>query len=123
MCLSAAIVSPLRSKRAMTSPVSRRSKASGFTRISVRLIRLLFSKVGGYWEADGRFEGLGAGSVRGDPSRLSLDGLVSCRVEGGLELPPAAAAAVARGARGLREPSTRRAVGAAAPTSASQYGQ
>src|SRR5215203_6857837 len=37
MDLRAAIRSPLRSKRAITSPVRARSKASGLTRISVRL--------------------------------------------------------------------------------------
>src|SRR4051812_27336604 len=36
MCLSATIFSPLRSKRAMISPVSPRAKASGLTRIRVR---------------------------------------------------------------------------------------
>src|SRR4051794_5553056 len=35
MCLSAAMRSPLRSKRAMISPVSPRANASGLTRISV----------------------------------------------------------------------------------------
>src|SRR5437588_826878 len=37
MCLRAAIDRPLRSKRAITSPVSRRPNASGLTRIRVRL--------------------------------------------------------------------------------------
>src|SRR3954465_8294883 len=36
MCLSATIFRPLRSKRAMISPVSPRAKASGLTRIRVR---------------------------------------------------------------------------------------
>src|SRR5829696_6986281 len=36
MCLRAAIASPLRSKRAMISPVSRRAKASGLMRTRVR---------------------------------------------------------------------------------------
>src|SRR5688572_24743663 len=39
MCLSATIRRPLRSKRAMISPVRPRAKASGFTRIRVRSIR------------------------------------------------------------------------------------
>src|SRR5215207_8117135 len=38
MCFIATILRPLRSKRAMTSPVSPRSNASGFTRIRVRSI-------------------------------------------------------------------------------------
>src|SRR3954451_11192143 len=41
MCLRAAIRSPLRSKRAMSSPVRPRSNASGLTRISVLSIDLL----------------------------------------------------------------------------------
>src|SRR6478735_5289725 len=40
MVFRAAIRRPLRSKRAMTSPVRARSKASGFTRIRVRLTAL-----------------------------------------------------------------------------------
>src|SRR3954464_4756421 len=38
MCLSATMRRPLRSKRAMISPVSPRSNASGLTRMSVRSI-------------------------------------------------------------------------------------
>src|SRR5215211_4932085 len=41
MCFIATIVSPLRSKRVRISPVRRRSKASGLTRIRVRSISLL----------------------------------------------------------------------------------
>src|SRR5215211_5578575 len=45
MCVIATITRPLRSKRAMASPVSPRPKASGFTRIRVLSTRLLSSKL------------------------------------------------------------------------------
>src|SRR5689334_1943413 len=48
MCLRAAMRRPLRSKRAITSPVSPRANASGFTRISVLSKGVLpFGVVGG----------------------------------------------------------------------------
>src|ERR671916_943959 len=54
MCLSAAMRRPLRSKRAMISPVRRRANASGLTRISVRSIAQISS-----W-SDGGPSGFGA---------------------------------------------------------------
>ncbi len=54
MCFSATIVRPLRSKRARISPVRRRSKASGFTRIRVRSISAPLSRVSGQPAEGGR---------------------------------------------------------------------
>src|SRR5687767_9180239 len=48
MCLSATILSPLRSKRAMISPVRLRANASGFTRIRVRSKTGPFDRSGAY---------------------------------------------------------------------------
>src|SRR5271156_1874981 len=81
--LRAEIFSPLRSKRAITSPVRLRSKASGLTRIRVRLTagaplflfggRRLFrgGAAGGSRFAGARRFGFGSGRRRGS---LTLDG-------------------------------------------------
>src|ERR671917_180977 len=72
MCFMATIVRPLRSKRARISPVRRRSKASGFTRIRVRSIDLLSGQGAGGREDShpcaagraGRFGAAGTGAAR-----------------------------------------------------------
>src|SRR4051812_20024151 len=61
MCLRATIRRPLRSKRAMISPVRPRVNASGFTRMRVRSMRL---RCGSGWAAGGGGGGVGAGGGR-----------------------------------------------------------
>src|SRR4051812_17003755 len=60
MCLSATIVRPLRSKRAMISPVRPRAKASGLTRMSVRSM------------GSGSFQTRKVGDGRREPTRRAL---------------------------------------------------
>src|SRR5215212_332806 len=83
MCLSAAIPSPLRSNRAMISPVSRRAKASGLIRMSV------LSMAG---SSDGVGRALAGGWADGAARRSSaLDGPAARRSAGGRRRPRATA--------------------------------
>src|SRR3954470_21830962 len=123
MCLRAAIRSPLRSKRAITSPVRPRAKASGLTRINVLSIGLLSL---GY-SAAGGLEGRAAGdstvapgsALRAEAERAPLVGAGAAPFEPAPFVPPDAALGPAADRRVRRG----RASCGAWPTSASQYGQ
>src|SRR3954467_10849020 len=74
MCLSATMRSPLRSKRAMISPVRPRANASGLTRIRVRSIGVSLGSGSARWRlCRGRLLGHAAApAARGLPGDLRL---------------------------------------------------